>query len=429
MKHELKYSIYVTRHTRYTRCTRQGYEKHTVKTYTANTMPRVEGPQWARNASSYLVAILLSRSSSRRHPVTLALRAPPQPWGVYDRRPSPVMFIARIFSALLALTAILHALPPRNRTLSLPIPNGIHYTHPDGTTLVLQSVPNQNGALLLLHGCSHSATDFFPPTSTCPNCTGLPESLRITQLALSRRLSVIAVSSTNRLHKCWQVHTPTAHVPDYDRIATALRVAAAHSISSPLFVIGISSGGRFATSLPLRFDLAGINLIISPAIYPEHHMYTLSSRPLPPHVFTHMPHRDPITAAAISRAITILTTLRTPAVEFHVAPHPVTPDFLTDAVPSWNSSVVAQLVTALKKAHVLRPDYTLMADPRRSAWREAVSHLRGKLNDSFIADQSPLSEELNRAWARHEITSDYFANALDYLQSKKPKLTNTLLSF
>ena len=31
-----------------------------------------------------------------------------------------------------------------------------------------------NGVLLLFHGCSHSAKDWWTATPNCPNCTGIP---------------------------------------------------------------------------------------------------------------------------------------------------------------------------------------------------------------------------------------------------------------
>ena len=58
----------------------------------------------------------------------------------------------------------------------------------------------------------------------------------------------------------------------------------------------------------------------------------------------------------------------------------------------------------------------LTANPRTGTWRSVLAHLKEHLNDSFVADKSALSEELNRAWGGHEITSDYFPDALSYLE-------------
>ena len=40
------------------------------------------------------------------------------------------------------------------------------------------------GLVLLTHGCGHSATDFWPPSPSCPRCIGLPEEVAITSALL-----------------------------------------------------------------------------------------------------------------------------------------------------------------------------------------------------------------------------------------------------
>jgi zinc transporter 2 len=48
-----------------------------------------------------------------------------------------------------------------------------------GAEVVWHSPPNPKAILFLAHGCNHQATDFWHPTSACPQCTGLPEEVRI----------------------------------------------------------------------------------------------------------------------------------------------------------------------------------------------------------------------------------------------------------
>ena len=42
------------------------------------------------------------------------------------------------------------------------------------------------GVLLILHGCSHRATDAWPKSDKCPECTGLPIETRVVAEALAR---------------------------------------------------------------------------------------------------------------------------------------------------------------------------------------------------------------------------------------------------
>ena len=57
-----------------------------------------------------------------------------------------------------------------------------------------------SGLLILLHGCSHSATDFWPAGEHCEDCIGLPVEKTIVAKTLSEGLAVVAMSSSNREH-------------------------------------------------------------------------------------------------------------------------------------------------------------------------------------------------------------------------------------
>ena len=54
------------------------------------------------------------------------------------------------------------------------------------------------GLLLLAHGCSHTAYDWWDKTENCPLCLGLPEERTIVKTALERGYTVIAISSQDR---------------------------------------------------------------------------------------------------------------------------------------------------------------------------------------------------------------------------------------
>lgn len=301
--------------------------------------------------------------------------------------------------------------------------NGSRIVASDGTELVFQNPRGKlRGTVLMLHGCSHSATDFFPSGESCPICIGLPEEIRMTTIALERGYSVIAVSSANRRRKCWATHPQAAQGSDYDRITTALREAQsrnAYSSHAPLFATGISSGGLFATSLPLRFEIAGVNSIVSSAVCLFwKHDANLTTTPYPAHVFTHMGQKDKATARRVTDSIEVLSRYDTKSIEFSISPKPVTERFLLDAVPRWSPDLVRRVVEALQKGGHLDEKYNLLSNPRHSNWRDSVSKLREELNDSLVPDESALSEELNKAWAAHEITADYFVDTMRFLEDK-----------
>ncbi len=64
---------------------------------------------------------------------------------------------------------------------------------------------NASGALLLAHDCSHSATDWWPPSPGCPACAGLPEETRVVGAARAAGYFVVAASSVDRDSKCWHI--------------------------------------------------------------------------------------------------------------------------------------------------------------------------------------------------------------------------------
>lgn len=376
--------------------------------------------------------------------------------GVYDRRPSAIMLFARVISGCLAFMAFVLGLSatsthrthrenyqtpkfsssvdpraisqsaasfvPFTSNYSSSLRAGVFIKALDGTEIVIQRPDSQSrGTILLLHGCSHSATDYFPSGQDCPHCLGLPEPSRIAQMSLWRGLNVVAVSSTNRDRKCWHTNPETGEGEDYDRVRTALHEANrrnAYFPNLPLYAVGGSSGGFFASSLPLHFPIAGVYSVISTSISVLWVDKDKSKRSFPPHAFTHMGTRDRRTASRVKEAMRILKTLEVATVDFNVEPRPVTEQYLRDAVPLWNVSTISEVVAALRRTGYINGSYFLVSDPRKSRWREAVEHLKEKLGDSLIADQSALSEELNRAWASHETTSDFFMEALDFLESE-----------
>ena len=96
------------------------------------------------------------------------------------------------------------------------------------------------GVLLILHGCSHRATDAWPKSDACPECTGLPIETRVVSAALTRNWAVAAVTSHNRRSGCWSQR-------DVDRIAKATGYVRRITNAGPATVsLGASSGGGAA---------------------------------------------------------------------------------------------------------------------------------------------------------------------------------------
>lgn len=54
------------------------------------------------------------------------------------------------------------------------------------------------GVLVMLHRCGRNAEDFWPPSSVCPQCIGMPEAVSISRQALARGYALLAINSANR---------------------------------------------------------------------------------------------------------------------------------------------------------------------------------------------------------------------------------------
>lgn len=368
-----------------------------------------------------------------------------RPWhlpvsGVVDRRPAIMMFYARVASGLLALIVVIvsvsnswtvkPALRLNTRMTGGPVAvNGTRVAAADGTESVVQMMSGARGVVLLLHGCSHAATHWFPHSPGCADCIGLPEEVRITASVLRHGFVPLAVSSTDKQHRCWRTAmTDLASKADYIRVRTALADVFSRDPAlamRPIFAVGVSSGGVFATSLPLLFNnMSGVNSIVSSGIssqWPETQTSarSVSGNAYPPVVFTHMGVLDSGTAVAVSAAMAGLSRCSIPSAQFTVRPMLVTPLYLLQAMPQWPLSLVERVTKALQDVDILGPSFKLLRNPRQSDWRSALdAPLKielAQLGDNLVADLSPLSEELNRAWGAHEITADYFEDAFAFL--------------
>ena len=277
------------------------------------------------------------------------------------------------------------------------------------------------GVLLLSHGCSHSATDWWPPSSSCPRCTGLPEETRIVAAALQRGMLAIAVSSVDRDTMCWHV----AH--DAPRVLDALEaVLAGANISDavPRFAMGASSGGAFSALLPtytqpphppwraVAVQIMGVPpdmLSMAPTTSSSSDGNASTPAPYPPSLWVHMP-RDAALGELVSSDLAALHAANVTAEEVQVHPLPVTPRFLTQRIGGLTNETAAAVHVALVGADLLDGAGFLRQDPRRSAWREALaaagvldanSTLAGR--DTLAPDESALAEVLNLAYAVHEI--------------------------
>lgn len=308
------------------------------------------------------------------------------------------------------------------------IPSPKPLLDPTAIELVYQAPPGgkPKGVIFLAHGCSHSGTDWWPHSDTCPWCIGLPVERSIVAEALRRGYVAMALSSANRKHKCWGDG-------DISRAATALRwVLHKHGLllrTTHVHLLGASSGGSFVGHMALK----SCNLSIGGETNPFEGMGIASAviqisplrlvikskkdgkKRMPGLLFMHMA-RDTSLAPTISA---IVSQADSPSVrEMLLAPKALSPTFFSDH-GHLGVADSAKLVEALAAASYLR-DGLLVDDPRGSDWRNvAAKALPGVVPtlDSLTADESGISELLNMAYAQHEMSNERLADVFAFMQS------------
>lgn len=98
------------------------------------------------------------------------------------------------------------------------------------------------GVVLLFHACRQSASDWFT----------LPEHRRLASQLLRHRLAILAITSSNRITKCWSTRHPASKNYDIARVRLALRqwsISQGIAHGAPFYAVAVSSGASFLSVL------------------------------------------------------------------------------------------------------------------------------------------------------------------------------------
>lgn len=155
----------------------------------------------------------------------------------------------------------------------------------EGSDVIYHIHSPDSPTLLLFHGCVHRAEHFFPPSSGCPKCVGLPEDLAITRAAAAAGYNVVAFTSLDRKSGCWSRPDRQAVLASHKALAEQEKLLAA----APLYGLGASSGGAFLLRLANYLPFQAIVPMIANRTKPRpgsEQPPTLA--PYPPTLFVHM---------------------------------------------------------------------------------------------------------------------------------------------
>ncbi|PSC72576.1 hypothetical protein C2E20_4286 [Micractinium conductrix] len=292
-----------------------------------------------------------------------------------------------------------------------------------------QIPPSPRAVVLLIHGCAHSARNFWPESEACRECRGLPEQLSHTLQAMRRGYAVISVNSVDTKTGCWGFWEDCYDVRDL-----MLQFLKQHKLEQlPLYGMGVSSGASFLLKMPRFLPFSGVVAEALAVVLDAWGLEKVHGA-YPPTVFVDMV-RDEDMQSKMNAAVAELRRRDSPVGLIKVYDRQVYPTYFSDRFPSEISPALsARLAKGLLKIGMISSNGTVLQDPRYTdqPW---LSQLQARVPDLMGGIQKdgskalpswPASENarqrgvwslVNLAYASHEIISDYSTAAFIWFES------------
>uniref|UniRef100_A0A1J3GGK2 Secretion-regulating guanine nucleotide exchange factor n=3 Tax=Noccaea caerulescens TaxID=107243 RepID=A0A1J3GGK2_NOCCA len=305
---------------------------------------------------------------------------------------------------ILLVSALLFCISGKNQSsefeLRRQISNSVKpelqsHSHPtveiqNGTNLVWKIPKSPKAVLFIAHGCHRKASHFWDKSPDCPDCTGLPEERLLIRFALARRFAVLTVSSAGT---CWSFGKEKVVVQNV--IKSWVKK---HELERlPLVALGASSGGYFVSAIATDLKFSSIVLMIAEGVFDQISI----SKQYPPTLFVHMP-KDVYRQQKIREFLEGLRMEGVDAAEIECLDLPLSPGFLADRIPGLDPDVSAKLFKLFQEKGFVDEKGYMKRDGRRTPWKQALSGYKISLEESLV---TPVEEELNLAFAYHEMTS------------------------
>ncbi|PON90661.1 Alpha/Beta hydrolase fold containing protein [Trema orientale] len=261
----------------------------------------------------------------------------------------------------------------------------------NGTDVIWQVPDSPKAVLFLAHGCDGQALNFWDRSPDCLNCVGLPEERLIALHALSRKYAVISVSSSG---SCWSFGKEVMVVKDIIR----WWVAKQGLEKLPLVALGASSGGFFVSVLATELNFSSITLMIAEVVFDR----VEKVENYPPTLFVHMP-KDADRQKKIDKSMALIRNKGVDVAEIECMEFPLSPYLLADRIPGIDQSVSAKLFELFQHRGFIDGKGYLRNDGRETPWKEALKEDKAISVDENLLH--PIEEEMNLAFAYHEMTS------------------------
>ncbi|PIA30602.1 hypothetical protein AQUCO_05500132v1 [Aquilegia coerulea] len=274
----------------------------------------------------------------------------------------------------------------------------------NGTDVIWQIPDLPKAVLFLAHGCNGRAVNFWDRSPSCPNCVGLPEERLIVLQALARKYAVLTISSAGR---CWSFGEERVLVKNI--ISWWIEKNKLQKL--PLVALGASSGGYFVSALATDMRFSSITLMIAEGVFGEMDI----PKSYPPTLFVHMP-KDHVRMRAINRNMQALRQKGIDVAEIKCMEFPLTPSLLSDKIPGLDEFISVSLVKLFSEEGFIDEKGYMRKDGRATQWKAALKKRKNLLSDKKEWIHH-IQEELNLAFAYHEMTSLQTVQILNWFKS------------
>ena len=257
---------------------------------------------------------------------------------------------------------------------------------------------NDKGVILFFHGSGGDARDWSSLGA---------ERRHFFDDVIAAGYAIIAIDSTDRVNKQWDLSVPPASNPDLEAVETILETFRGNGqlpVNIPIYAVGISRGGRFA---PLAAYMLGMNATAIWVGLAHEEIIKITSIPT---MWCLADHDPIIDRQEVSSQYQQLRDREIDARLYVNSPTPLYPMYFVN-IEGIDSADSAQLFSELKSGGFLDDTYFLIDNPRLSNWNKQVGT---KYSEAARLD---IQDRLFVAYAEHAFYSDCDHRVLDFFES------------
>uniref|UniRef100_A0A5B7BRJ6 Secretion-regulating guanine nucleotide exchange factor n=1 Tax=Davidia involucrata TaxID=16924 RepID=A0A5B7BRJ6_DAVIN len=273
----------------------------------------------------------------------------------------------------------------------------------NGTDMIWQIPDSPKAVLFLAHGCNGRAVNFWDRSPKCLNCVGLPEERLIVLHALAQKFAVLTISSAGR---CWSFGKERLIVKEIIN----WWVEKYKLEKLPLVALGASSGGYFVSVLANDLRFSSITIMIAEGMFDQMDI----TKRYPPTLFVHMP-KDEARKHKIDEKLEVLREKGIDVAEIKCMEFPLSPSFLSDRIPGLDQTISVKLFDLFQNNGFIDKNGYMRNDGRAIRWKAALKERELLLPDKNLVHH--IQEELNLAFAYHEMTSLQSEQIFDWFES------------